>query len=57
MSGQKSVPEIPDHVIESLARCILPAIQKYFESEEGQREFEKWKEVRDNKVLDMKNNP
>lgn len=29
--------EIPDHVIDSLARCLLPHIQNYFESEEGQR--------------------
>lgn len=43
MSGKKTPPEVPDHIIESLARCILPAIQRYFESEEGQREFEEWK--------------
>jgi hypothetical protein len=29
--------------IEALARCLLPEIEKYFESEEGQREFEEWK--------------
>ena len=34
---------IPQHEIESLARCLLPEIQKFFESEEGKREFEKWK--------------
>ena len=28
--------------IESLARCLLPQIQKYFESEDGQREFAEW---------------
>jgi hypothetical protein len=49
MSGMKNAPEIPDHVIESFARCILPAIQKYFESEEGQREFDEWKAEKDNK--------
>jgi len=36
-------PDIPDHVIESLARCILPSIRAYFESEEGKREFAEWK--------------
>lgn len=36
--------EIPDHVIDSLARCLLPHIQNYFESEEGQRELKKWKQ-------------
>ena len=34
---------IPKHEIEALARCLLPEIQKFFESEEGQREFEEWK--------------
>jgi len=34
---------IPQHEIEALARCLLPAIQKFFESEEGQKEFEVWK--------------
>lgn len=34
--------EIPDHAIEALARCALPLIQAYYESEEGQREFAEW---------------
>jgi hypothetical protein len=29
--------------IEALARCLLPEIEKFFESEEGQREFDEWK--------------
>jgi hypothetical protein len=33
----------PKHEIESFARCIFPAIQTYFESKEGQREFAEWK--------------
>jgi len=37
------ITEIPTEAIESLARCLLPEIQKYFESEEGKREFEEWK--------------
>lgn len=40
----KAKQDIPDRVIESLAHCALPPIQAYFESEEGQKEFEKWKE-------------
>ena len=35
---------IPKHEIEALARCLLPEIQKFFESEEGKKEFEEWKE-------------
>jgi hypothetical protein len=34
---------IPQYEIETLARCLLPEIQKFFESEEGQREFAEWK--------------
>jgi septum formation topological specificity factor MinE len=44
MSADKRKPDIPEEVIESLARTILPAIRAYFESEEGQREFAEWKE-------------
>ena len=34
---------IPYHEVEALARVLLPEIQTFFESEEGQREFAKWK--------------
>jgi len=34
---------IPRHEIEALARVLLPEIQKFFESEQGKREFEEWK--------------
>lgn len=33
---------VPKHEVEALARSLLPAIQAYFESEEGQREFAEW---------------
>jgi len=34
---------LPQYAIESIARCILPDILAYYESEEGQREFREWK--------------
>ena len=34
---------IPDHEIEALARCFLPDIITYFESDEGKAEFINWK--------------
>ena len=34
---------IPQHEIEALARCLLPKMQAFFESEEGKREHEEWK--------------
>lgn len=38
--------EIPDTVVESLARCLLPKLLEYFESPEGQEEYERWKQQR-----------
>ena len=38
---------IPQHAIESIARCILPDILAFYESEEGQREFQEWKAKRE----------
>ena len=35
---------IPLHEVEALVRVLFPEIQKFFESEEGQREFREWKE-------------
>ncbi len=35
--------EVSQSDIDMLARCLLPAIQKFFESEEGKKEFEEWK--------------
>lgn len=46
MSADKLKSDIPDEVIESLARCILPSIRAYFESEEGQKEYMDWLEKR-----------
>ena len=37
---------IPPHAIEAIARCILPDIIAYYETEEGQREFREWKAMR-----------
>ncbi len=31
--------EIPEYVFESLARSLLPVIQKYYESEDGKKAF------------------
>lgn len=32
------------HEVEALVRILLPQIQAFFESEEGQKEFAEWKE-------------
>lgn len=41
--------ELPEHEIEALAKCFLPDILDYFNSEEGKREFEEWKKKQNNK--------
>ena len=35
----------------ALARCLLPSIRSYFESEEGQREYAEWLSWQDAKGL------
>ena len=35
--------EIPEYVFESLARNLLPVIQKYYESEDSKKAFAEWK--------------
>ena len=40
---------LPDHEIEAIARCILPDILAFFESEEGQKEFAAWKAQQEKK--------
>ena len=41
MSAHKS--DIPKHELEKLASCFLPDIIAFFETEEGNREYEEWK--------------
>ena len=43
MAEEREETAIPDFEIESLARCLLPKIQAYFESPEGQAAFAEWK--------------
>ena len=35
--------EIPDELIKEIARCLLPDVIKFLESDKGKEEFEKWK--------------
>jgi len=34
--------ELPQSIIDSFARFLVPEIRKYYESEQGQREFVEW---------------
>ncbi len=40
---------ISEDEIEALAKCFLPDILDFFESEEGRQEFEKWKKEQSEK--------
>ncbi len=44
--ARKNNTGIPDFELDSLARALLPAIQKLFEDEETQKEFEIWQAER-----------
>lgn len=43
--------EIPEYIYESLARSLLPTIQKYYESGESKQAFAEWQaaQTADNK--------
>ncbi len=45
MGNEKIVlkSDFPKSELESLARCFLPSIQAFFETEEGKREYDEWK--------------
>ena len=34
--------ELPQSIIESFARFLVPKIRKYYNSEQGQQEFAEW---------------
>lgn len=53
MSKQSSLQtlqdiELPQSVIESFARFLVPVIREYYETEEGRQEFEQWHQEQDN---------
>ena len=49
--GEGHIPNIPNHIRMEIARCLLPDIVAYFESEQGQKEFEEWKQHIQNENL------
>ena len=49
----KNTTWLPDHEIEAIARCLLPDIIAFFETEDGVREFEEWKKQQEeNKITE-----
>ena len=40
---ERYIPNIPDNIRMEIARCLLPDIVAYYNSEKGQREYAEWK--------------
>ena len=49
--------ELPQSIIDSFARFLLPEIRKYYNSEQGQKEFEAWKQTSECKNEDQGKSP
>lgn len=37
--------ELPQAIIETFARFLVPEVRKYYDSEQGQREFAEWQKA------------
>ena len=48
--------DIPDDLIKEIARCLVPDIIAFFETEEAKREFEVWKAEQEKKNSDKAKN-
>ena len=50
MPRKKQTPktdfDIPEYQLESLARVLLPIMQKYLSSEQGQKDYAEWTKTR-----------
>lgn len=51
---RKNTTGIPDYELDSIARALLPAIQKLFEDDQTKKEFEQWQEERKIKLNNKK---
>lgn len=49
--------DIPEYQLESLARVLLPIMQDYLASEEGQKDYEEWQKSQLNKQKNKEKEP
>ena len=56
LSSNKGECEIPDDLIKEIARCLVPDIIAFFETEEAKREFEEWKAEQEKKIASKTKN-
>ena len=48
--------DIPDDLIKEIARCLVPDIIAFFETEEAKREFDAWKLEQEKKLAEKTKN-
>ena len=48
--------DIPEDLIKEIARCLVPDIIAFFETEEAKREFEEWKAEQEKKIVSKTKN-
>jgi hypothetical protein len=56
LSNSNGACDIPDEVIKEIARCLVPDIIAFFETEEAKREFEAWKVEQEKKKANKAKN-
>ena len=56
LSNSNGACDIPDEVIKEIARCLVPDIIAFFETEEAKREFEEWKAEQEKKIAEKTKN-
>lgn len=49
--------DISEYQLESLARVLLPMMQEYLASEEGQKDYEEWQKSKPNKQQNKEKDP
>ena len=58
MPRKKQLPktdfDIPEYQLESLARVLLPILQEYLSSEQGQKDYAEWQQSQLNKQSNKK---
>ena len=56
LSSNNGECDIPDELIKEIARCLVPDIITFFETEEAKREFEAWKLEQEKKLVEKTKN-